>query len=249
MRAVFMIPTKPPPSFTNPNKWSAEFIDFVSKCLVKNPKSRATATELLKHKFIQQSPNNLKNLLNELEILREINTKIELEQDKDYNLENTIKSKDNECLKYNETLKTSDNYQNNEDKTIKFFKSFEEKIENDYTLSYEEQTIVETMIIKKEQDIKITSNYIEDILPKNSLNSIESSNTHKLSHQLDIDTKFSVNKNDLEVVLDESDIKLRLHILDYEMAKEIDSLKNKYDLKRKPILEAIIAKNRNGIYF
>lgn len=48
MRAIFMIPTKPPPSFRDPDKWSPEFIDFVSKCLVKNPKERATATELLK---------------------------------------------------------------------------------------------------------------------------------------------------------------------------------------------------------
>lgn len=43
-----MIPTKPPPSFRNPDKWSTEFIDFVSKCLVKNPEQRATAKNLLK---------------------------------------------------------------------------------------------------------------------------------------------------------------------------------------------------------
>lgn len=43
-----MIPTKPPPSFRNPDKWSPEFIDFVSKCLVKNPEQRAMAGDLLK---------------------------------------------------------------------------------------------------------------------------------------------------------------------------------------------------------
>ena len=42
-----MIPTKPPPSFRVPDKWSPEFIDFVSKCLVKNPENRATARELM----------------------------------------------------------------------------------------------------------------------------------------------------------------------------------------------------------
>ena len=47
LQAIFMIPTKPPPSFRQPDKWSAEFIDFVSKCLVKNPENRATAVELL----------------------------------------------------------------------------------------------------------------------------------------------------------------------------------------------------------
>lgn len=52
MRAIFMIPTKPPPSFREPDQWSPEFIDFVSGCLVKNPEERATATELLHHEFI-----------------------------------------------------------------------------------------------------------------------------------------------------------------------------------------------------
>jgi len=52
MRAIFMIPTKPPPSFREPDKWSPEFIDFVSQCLVKNPEERATATKMLDHEFI-----------------------------------------------------------------------------------------------------------------------------------------------------------------------------------------------------
>lgn len=47
MRAIFMIPTKPPPSFRDPDRWTPEFIDCVSRCLVKNPEERATATELL----------------------------------------------------------------------------------------------------------------------------------------------------------------------------------------------------------
>ncbi|XP_050312884.1 serine/threonine-protein kinase 3-like [Anthonomus grandis grandis] len=55
MRAVFMIPTKPPPSFRDPDSWSAEFIDFVSLCLVKNPCDRASATDLLQHVFLQKS--------------------------------------------------------------------------------------------------------------------------------------------------------------------------------------------------
>lgn len=55
MRAIFMIPTKPPPSFRDPDKWSPEFIDFVSRCLVKNPEERATASQLLQQQFIMQA--------------------------------------------------------------------------------------------------------------------------------------------------------------------------------------------------
>jgi serine/threonine kinase 3 len=53
MRAIFMIPTKPPPSFRDPDKWTPAFIDFVSKCLIKNPEQRLTAKDLLQNEFIK----------------------------------------------------------------------------------------------------------------------------------------------------------------------------------------------------
>ncbi|KAF7287419.1 hypothetical protein GWI33_001393 [Rhynchophorus ferrugineus] len=73
MRAIFMIPTKPPPSFREPDKWSAEFIDFVSVCLIKNPEERATATDLLVHEFIgnAKAPNILNAMIQEAHDIRE----------------------------------------------------------------------------------------------------------------------------------------------------------------------------------
>uniref|UniRef100_A0A8C5P260 non-specific serine/threonine protein kinase n=1 Tax=Jaculus jaculus TaxID=51337 RepID=A0A8C5P260_JACJA len=55
MRAIFMIPTNPPPTFRKPELWSDDFTDFVKKCLVKNPEQRATATQLLQHPFIKNA--------------------------------------------------------------------------------------------------------------------------------------------------------------------------------------------------
>ncbi|CAK9802458.1 Serine/threonine-protein kinase 3 [Anthophora quadrimaculata] len=73
MRAIFMIPTKPPPSFREPDQWSPEFIDFVSGCLVKNPEERATATELLNHEFIgnAKQPSILSQMIAEAHEIRE----------------------------------------------------------------------------------------------------------------------------------------------------------------------------------
>ncbi len=42
-----MIPSRPPPTFKDMSRWTAALNDFVSKCLVKNPDARSTATELL----------------------------------------------------------------------------------------------------------------------------------------------------------------------------------------------------------
>jgi len=52
MRAIFMIPTRPPPKLSNPDAWSPEFISFVAACLQKKPQDRLTAFKLLKHPFI-----------------------------------------------------------------------------------------------------------------------------------------------------------------------------------------------------
>jgi len=55
MRAIFMIPSRPPPKLTEPDKWSKEFNDFVVHCLTKNPEQRPPATDLLKHAFIAKA--------------------------------------------------------------------------------------------------------------------------------------------------------------------------------------------------
>jgi len=54
-QAIFMIPTKPPPTLKEPNKFSNEFSDFISRCLVKNPEERPSATALLQQKFIKSA--------------------------------------------------------------------------------------------------------------------------------------------------------------------------------------------------
>ena len=73
MRFIFMLHKKPPPTFSQPDKWSETLIDFVSRCLVKNPESRATAPELLEHEFIKKShtPDSLSNLIEETQAAKE----------------------------------------------------------------------------------------------------------------------------------------------------------------------------------
>lgn len=73
MRAIFMIPQRPPPSFREPDRWTPEFIEFVSMCLVKNPEERATATDLLQHEFIKnaKSRNILRPMIAEAHEIRE----------------------------------------------------------------------------------------------------------------------------------------------------------------------------------
>ena len=46
-----MIPNSPPSRLRDPAKWSQSFVDFVSQCLVKDPKERPTSRQLLEVLF------------------------------------------------------------------------------------------------------------------------------------------------------------------------------------------------------
>ncbi|KAJ3429067.1 sterile20-like kinase isoform b-related [Anaeramoeba flamelloides] len=61
MRVLFIIPKKEPPKLKNSRKFSKEFNDFISKCLVKDYEKRQNAKQLLKHSFIQKGRKFFKN--------------------------------------------------------------------------------------------------------------------------------------------------------------------------------------------
>lgn len=52
MRVLLKIQKSDPPRLDCPSRWSREFNDFLSKCLIKDPNQRPTASELLRHPFI-----------------------------------------------------------------------------------------------------------------------------------------------------------------------------------------------------
>lgn len=67
-RAMLSIPNRNPPTLTEKEKWSNEFNDFISKCLVKATKDRWEVKQLLQHPFIVKAdkPMSLMPLLTQL---------------------------------------------------------------------------------------------------------------------------------------------------------------------------------------
>ncbi|XP_035204648.1 serine/threonine-protein kinase 10-like, partial [Stegodyphus dumicola] len=47
MRVLLKIQKQDPPTLSQPSKWSKQFNDFLTKCLIKDPQKRASAKELL----------------------------------------------------------------------------------------------------------------------------------------------------------------------------------------------------------
>nr|DBA25152.1 TPA: hypothetical protein GDO54_012716 [Pyxicephalus adspersus] len=66
MRALFKIPRNPPPTLRQPELWSADFNDFISKCLTKDFEKRPTVCDLLEHPFIRQIRHNERTLQKQL---------------------------------------------------------------------------------------------------------------------------------------------------------------------------------------
>jgi serine/threonine kinase 3 len=76
MRAIFMIPTKPPPQFKEGSTASEPFKAFLAKCLVKDPSNRLSAASLLdQDPFIKSSTQlkpNLYDLIEKVNAHREM---------------------------------------------------------------------------------------------------------------------------------------------------------------------------------
>ena len=52
-RVLLKIQKGDPPKLENPSFWSKQFIDFIARCVTKDPKQRASADELLEHSFLK----------------------------------------------------------------------------------------------------------------------------------------------------------------------------------------------------
>jgi len=87
LQVLFVIPKQPPPRLKEPKKWSPDFVDFIDKCLQKDPAQRQTAKQLLNHPFVLKGSSTqileplVKKCLPVLVPRREEDLKEELDED------------------------------------------------------------------------------------------------------------------------------------------------------------------------
>ncbi|XP_064160629.1 serine/threonine-protein kinase 4-like [Anguilla rostrata] len=250
MRAIFMIPTNPPPTFRNPEQWSQLFRDFVSQCLVKNPENRATATQLLQHPFIKNAKSNsiLKALITDaMEIkLKKLEAQLR-EQDQ----EDEENSEDDEV-----DQGTMVRAGPSDSGTIRAAGSLGEPartlIEHDGTMVSQLGTMV---INSDDEDDAGTMKRREETMQPAKPSFLEyfeqkekEANHNSGAGDADhiVDTRKLPTESDMDTMRTWSveELRVKLASLDPQMEQEIEEIRQRYQAKRQPIMDAIEAKKR-----
>ncbi|GAU87815.1 hypothetical protein RvY_00612 [Ramazzottius varieornatus] len=264
MRAMFMIPTKNPPTFREPEKWSPAFVDFVSRCLVKNPDERATATELLKHPFIKNcSPTSI--LRNMIEEAKEAREKAAAFEQGEESVEEEASS--GTMVQQMQTLHVQEEDSGDMDKTLDRQSAANTRFSTMIINDGEEFGDCATM---QRHDTAIITNDDKPYVPffvehlqrgspldrrkteENNLGVPPGASQHKTYQPIRASASpRPLRDSDFEFLryLPYDELHMRMSNLDEEMEQEFEELRRRYQSKRRPILEAIDAKRTRQLNF
>lgn len=266
MRAIFMIPTKPPPTFRDPVKWSDDFIDFVSKCLVKSPNQRASATTLLQHKFIKNAKAHtvLKEMIQEaMDIKRqkmgngsEESDDEDDDDEEDIDLGTIVKAKKPTTPAQSDTMR----YIANESPSGTMIDHNADSLSSGLgtmVINEEDSGTVARFDTGPNQSSSTSSGerpaflqYFDKQESTGGKSSESSGSGSKKRDGYPPEEAWKHMKNLTETDftylrgLSLNDLKERYQALDPLMEEEIDSLRKRYQAKRQPILDAIDAKKK-----
>jgi serine/threonine kinase 3 len=239
MRAIFMIPTKPPPTLKNAG-WSTEFVDFIAKCLVKDPRNRLTASELLQHEFICKY-NSISNKNANLNVLRRIiqdsKEKLELlEIQKEFADADSDKADDFATCVQNEFNTFVDNDDDSESASgTMVIRREDHHAENDDDYS---TLKIKTFPPPNDDRQSEFMKYFE--VPKNVDIAPMDPNPIQISHELDtLSTQFLSQ-------LSLTNLEIELTKLDAQMEKEIRIVRKKFESKRTLLLNVLRTKRNQG---
>ncbi|KAM6947750.1 serine/threonine-protein kinase 4-like isoform 2-T2 [Lycodopsis pacificus] len=262
MRAIFMIPTNPPPTFRTPDLWSLSFQDFVSQCLVKNPENRATATQLLQHRFIKSAkPSSILRALitdaMEIKLKRQEEAEQREQEDEDNSDEDEVDQGTmvRAGTKDSGTIRAAGSLAGSLSGTARTMISHDDDDEDTGTMRSQLGTMVINSDDEDEEEAGTMKRRDETMQPANKPSFLEyfeqkekEANSHKEGGDRgdnNADNRRLATEGDLEVnSWSVEDLRLRLASLDPQMEQEIEEIRQRYQTKRQPILDAIEAKKR-----
>ncbi|KAM3923795.1 serine/threonine-protein kinase 4 [Leptodactylus fuscus] len=254
MRAIFMIPSNPPPTLRKPELWSKQFIDFINQCLVKNPEQRASATELLQHPFVKKTKGAsiLKHLINEAMDAKIKRTELQ-QREADPEEEENADEDDVDAG----TMVQAGNKDMN---TMQEFSTMSEGADGTMVDNEHLETQLGTMLINEDEEEEAESGTMKQSnqpaqqLAKPSFLEYFEKNENQLGASDKKTPENSSDSSEFKIPLNGdysflkdwsvTDLQMRLSSLDPLMEREIEEIHQKYQTKRQPILDAIESKKR-----
>ncbi|KAM4741534.1 serine/threonine-protein kinase 4-like [Anableps anableps] len=255
MRAIFMIPSNPPPTFRSPDQWSPNFLDFVKKCLVKTPENRATATQLLQHPFIKSpKPSSI------LRVLIQDAMEIKLKRQEEAEQREQDAEDDNNSDEDEVDQGTMVRAGTGDSGTIRAAGSLASSVSGTM-IEHEDtgtmQLQLGTMVINSDDEeeagtMKRRDETMQPAKPsfleyfEQKEKEVNNHNDGGRRRENNADNRKLPGEGDLEVVSTWSveELQMRLASLDPQMEQEIEEIHQRYQAKRQPILDAIAAKKR-----
>jgi len=256
MRAIFLIPFKPPPTLKEVKQSSASLNSFLAKCLVKNPTQRASASELLQDDFVksaQSSESALKEITNEIIKIKEFMSK-QVEDPKgteetlhDSTQTDTIRQTTSTLLSNNrETIKLNESLIDEESSQTIRIKEQVEQVESEDGVSFDTMIVKtktlesvdkgEELLKKVNPDLDLMSN---DNRSKLKLDKI------KIKSLISEEMKLIENEKDIVYKLSHIEVQLRLQSLNDSLEADLQTIRLKYEKKRALISDALKLKKKS----
>uniref|UniRef100_A0A8C5RW80 non-specific serine/threonine protein kinase n=1 Tax=Laticauda laticaudata TaxID=8630 RepID=A0A8C5RW80_LATLA len=243
MRVLLKIAKSEPPSLAQPSKWSADFKDFLKKCLEKNVDARWNITELLQHPFVTVTSNKpIRELIAEAKA--EVTEEVEdgKDEDEEEESENSLQLPANKRASSDLSIASSE-----EDKlsqNASMLESVSERLER----SSMEETSSNT--IEKEKISMELGRNEDEVFTKN-ISDAKQSHTEKeenelaLQHEVEEAKKSENNRNKISLEIEASCAEIRETI-----SKEIDMQEEKQsfiDIQENKAVEEISTEKSKAI--
>lgn len=215
IRAIFMIPSRPPPKLDNQDKYSYEFRAFIARCLTKNPSNRPSAKDLLDDPFIKQAPAN--------DIFKDLVT-----QAMDEIANGGLEHSDDESEDDEEEEEVG-----------------ELELDDDFSFGIERLSRQLGTIKLGSRDFYSTNNDSETIKPAYPPRKRSQPNTRAALGDVDTIKSVHPNvKRNVVNHADKDQLMMMLQCLEKNMELELKAVQELFDTKRQPIMQAIQSKQR-----
>jgi len=230
MRAIFKIVSDPAPGLSKPGQWSDECRDFLRMCLVKDPKNRATAKELLEHPWLVEEIEHITFLLGPDDGLPSIQALVAREYEDVSAYRETLRNSSDNIAVLDKAISIKSNLQNEDDDLFLKLSNSNNKTLKEFT--WQNMETIRTSFKQHPHNPMLSTN--SDILHDNDNNN----NSIKFGYDKDdnndkndtslLKTRIKVDDNEISPIKDNNITSALKYFQNNTLEEELQELEKSY---------------------